>query len=184
MTDKKLLGRKPTLEMIEAGIDSLYRGKEGGVWECMWDAAPTPDAPADGLIERLRATQVRSDSKFYISLCQEAADALAAKDAEIAAIRELMNCYNLGGWTDAESAMKRALAAEAEIAELRADAERYRTWSSGTVIVRKAADGDGWEARHHDDPHWDIGSWFWKPTLDEAIDAALSAGVGKGRAEG
>lgn len=35
-----------------------------------------------------------------------------------AAIRELMNCYNLSGWTDAESAMKRALAAEALVGEL------------------------------------------------------------------
>lgn len=36
---------------------------------------------------------------------------------ELAAVRELMNCYNLGGWTDANAAMKRALAAEAALAE-------------------------------------------------------------------
>jgi uncharacterized coiled-coil DUF342 family protein len=44
---------------------------------------------------------------------------LAEKDREIAAIRELMNCYNVGGWTDSTEPMKRALQAEAELAELR-----------------------------------------------------------------
>lgn len=44
--------------------------------------------------------------------------------ASAGAIRELMNCYNLGGWTDAESAMKRALAAESEVADMKHDMER------------------------------------------------------------
>jgi hypothetical protein len=46
---------------------------------------------------------------------------IAALEAELvkvkadeAAIRELMNVYNLGGWTDALEPMKRALKAEAE----------------------------------------------------------------------
>jgi multidrug resistance efflux pump len=34
---------------------------------------------------------------------------LAASEAELAAVRELMNVYNLGGWTDAIGPMKRAL---------------------------------------------------------------------------
>lgn len=42
---------------------------------------------------------------------------------ENAAIRELMNCYNVGGWTDSIEPMKRALKAEAELADLR---ERLR----------------------------------------------------------
>lgn len=46
--------------------------------------------------------------------------------AENEAIRELMNCYNLGGWTDALEPMKRALKAEAEVAALKQDAARYR----------------------------------------------------------
>jgi hypothetical protein len=57
-------------------------------------------------------------------------DALAARvqaaEASEAAIRELMNVYNLGGWTDAVAPMKRALAAEAERDAAQADAARYR----------------------------------------------------------
>jgi len=41
-------------------------------------------------------------------------------EADAAAVRELMNAYNLGGWTDAVAPMKRALAAEAERDALRA----------------------------------------------------------------
>ena len=36
-------------------------------------------------------------------------------DAELEAITELMNIYNLGGWTDAIAPMKRALKAEADL---------------------------------------------------------------------
>ena len=43
---------------------------------------------------------------------------LAAAKRETEAIRELMNIYNLGGWTDAIAPMKRALAADKCIAEL------------------------------------------------------------------
>lgn len=42
----------------------------------------------------------------------------AQKDAE--AVRALMNCYNVGGWTDAVAPMKRALAAEAKLSALEA----------------------------------------------------------------
>lgn len=49
-------------------------------------------------------------------------EALREAQASEAAIRELMNCYNLGGWTDAEAAMKRALAAESRLASAGVDA--------------------------------------------------------------
>lgn len=45
-------------------------------------------------------------------------DALAA---ELEAVRELMNVYNLGGWTDALGPMKRALAAESALAAMKAE---------------------------------------------------------------
>jgi hypothetical protein len=44
------------------------------------------------------------------------------------AIRELMNMHNLGGWTDALGPMKRALEAERELSEARAEVERLREW--------------------------------------------------------
>ena len=44
---------------------------------------------------------------------------VANLEAENAAIRALMDCYNLGGWTDAIAPMNRALAAEAERDRLR-----------------------------------------------------------------
>ena len=56
------------------------------------------------------------------------------------------------------------------------DAARYRAWRDGDVVVRPLE--EGWETRNATDPHWDVGSWFWRKTLDEAIDAAL------GRSEG
>lgn len=42
-------------------------------------------------------------------------------ESEFAAVRELMNIYNLGGWTDAVAPMQRALKAEAEEAALAAE---------------------------------------------------------------
>jgi hypothetical protein len=48
-----------------------------------------------------------------------------AAEADAAAVRALMNCYNLGGWTDALEPMKRALAAEAQTVELREKLEAY-----------------------------------------------------------
>lgn len=42
------------------------------------------------------------------------------------AIRELMNRYNLGGWTDAEAAIKRAIAAEARAAEAEHERDEAR----------------------------------------------------------
>lgn len=43
---------------------------------------------------------------------------LAEAQRDAAAVRELMNVYNLGGWTDAVGPMKRALAAETALREI------------------------------------------------------------------
>jgi hypothetical protein len=44
-------------------------------------------------------------------------DRAVKAEQELSAVRELMNTYNLGGWTDAVGPMQRALAAEAELAQ-------------------------------------------------------------------
>jgi hypothetical protein len=49
------------------------------------------------------------------------ADRIAELERELVAVRTLMNCYNLGGWTDSIGPMKRALEAEAQLAECRKD---------------------------------------------------------------
>ena len=51
---------------------------------------------------------------------------LAETKADAAAVRELMNVYNLGGWTDAVGPMKRALKAEADLETLGDELERIR----------------------------------------------------------
>lgn len=53
---------------------------------------------------------------------------------ENAAIRELMNTYNLGGWTDAIGPMKRALEAEAKLQAVR---EYCQRWALPGVDVGK-----------------------------------------------
>jgi hypothetical protein len=53
-----------------------------------------------------------------LSRFDQQAKKIAKLEADNAAIRELMNTYNLGGWTDAIEPMKRALKAEAKIAVL------------------------------------------------------------------
>jgi len=89
---------------------------------------------------------------------------LAAAKRETEAIRELMNIYNLGGWTDAIAPMKRALAAYKRLAKLEPDAERYR-----------------WLRDHHRSPMSEIRiamsighDWIDPESheLDAAIDAA------------
>lgn len=55
------------------------------------------------------------------------------------------------------------------------DAARYRAWRDGDVIVRRSP-SSGWEARHEDTPHWDVGSWHWSESLDDAIDQAMKDG--------
>jgi len=56
------------------------------------------------------------------------------------------------------------------------DAIRYRAWRDGDVVVRRSMNGGGWEARHSDSPNWDVGSWHWRESLDEAIDEAMKDG--------
>ncbi len=60
---------------------------------------------------------------FKEECCQRKRD-LAAANAELAAVRELMNVYNLGGWTDAIGPMQRALAAEAKLSAASEHAKR------------------------------------------------------------
>ena len=83
--------------------------------------------PLEALVGRLRATRANmlgTDDEQHYWDCHAAADALeaAGKDAreaenDAAAVRELLNVYNLGGWTDAIAPMKRALAAEELVLE-------------------------------------------------------------------
>lgn len=49
---------------------------------------------------------------------------LGEAKAECDAIRELMNCHNLGGWTDAVGPMRRALKAEAALAAQKGSDEK------------------------------------------------------------
>lgn len=98
---------------------------------------PTPEAltaaELDALIDQSQCITYYTSSDEAERLIKKLAVALAAlreqvaaKDADIAAIRELMNVYNLGGWTDAIAPMKRALAAEADNAALREQVEAFR----------------------------------------------------------
>lgn len=54
--------------------------------------------------------------------------------ADVAALRDLLNIYNVGGWTDALAPMQRALKAEAEIARLTGERdalrEKVRGWAT------------------------------------------------------
>lgn len=70
---------------------------------------------------------------------------------ELAAVRELMNCYNLGGWTDANAAMKRALAAEAALAER--TKERDAAIRSAEAAEKDAARLD-WIEKAFFERHW------------------------------
>lgn len=87
---------------------------------------------------------------------------LAEARAEASGIRELMNCYNLGGWTDAHALLKERDAARAEAEALRADARRYR-WlrESGTAAIDKQREE---MVRDYADHY-----------LDDAIDDAMGA---------
>lgn len=66
--------------------------------------------------------------------CARAEKAEAERDA----VRELMNVYNLGGWTDALGPMQRALKAEAELASVRAERDEWKNKADelGLACVR------------------------------------------------
>lgn len=59
--------------------------------------------------------QANAAIEHYQAERNKAERELAEVRADAAAVRELMNIYNLGGWTDAVAPMKRALAAEAAL---------------------------------------------------------------------
>lgn len=57
-------------------------------------------------------------------------DQIERLQSEVAALRELMNVYNLGGWTDSERLMRERNEARAELAALRADGVDARRWQA------------------------------------------------------
>ncbi len=48
----------------------------------------------------------------------------ASRDAEVAQLRELLNCYNLGGWTDSARLIKERDQLRTELEAARAEIER------------------------------------------------------------
>ena len=99
-----------TLDIIIATLLVNY-GKEG---RCIPDIINGEEIPKSEMLIKV----CEFYHKQYVENAALRAE-LAEKDREIAAIRELMNCYNVGGWTDSVEPMKRALKAEDELAELR-----------------------------------------------------------------
>lgn len=95
-----------------------------------------------------------------------AQEARQRAEADAAAVRELMNVYNLGGWTDAVGPMKRAQAAEALAESYRKDAERWQYWRS-----------------HPENWNWSSSAslYVWKsPTkLDQDTDRLIAAIAGE-----
>ena len=89
-------------------------------------------------IERLRAELAEKDAAIAqayedgrISACnagKPGCPRAAASEAELAAVRALMDTYNVGGWTDAIEPMKRALAAEAACAQMREALQGLEDW--------------------------------------------------------
>lgn len=73
---------------------------------------------AAALEENRNLVRIIEDEKSMVPSLQSENCALLERaeraEADSAAVRELMNAYNLGGWTDAIGPMKRALKAEAE----------------------------------------------------------------------
>jgi hypothetical protein len=68
-------------------------------------------------LERLRSWPVNMD----VQDIRQAVSEIERLRAELTAVRELMNCYNLGGWTDALAPMERAIKAERELTKLKQD---------------------------------------------------------------
>ena len=111
--------------------------------ESMTDAAPTQAAPGDN--HCVDCCCARSWTALGVtaydgkSIPEHITTLLAERDA----LRELMNVYNLGGWTDAVAPMKRALAAESALAAMtqraeaaERDAARYRWWRDNYGVER------------------------------------------------
>ena len=105
-----------------------------------------PTAPQVWILAGLRGALgerevvLKSDYDCLTSALQVERERAEKEKRERVAITELMNCYNVGGWTDAVGPMLRAQQAEAERDKLRAalaalkeqveadkrDAKRYR----------------------------------------------------------
>ena len=112
--------------------------------------------------ELVEAARIAADS------IREAAAELSRLTAENAALRELLNVYNLGGWTDAVGPMQRALKAETENAALRADAERLQyLLDKRSVTIDTMLHGNGCTAHTADE-------------LRAAIDSARAKESGDG----
>lgn len=116
---------------------------------------------------------------------------LETAEADAAAVRELMNVYDLGGWTDAVAPMKRALTAESKLAaaeqslrEREKDAARYRWLRQGLQVRREEA----MNGKHYPFIYVRPGRCLLphtvaaeaNETLDAAIDAALTASSSQG----
>jgi hypothetical protein len=72
-----------------------------------------------------REMELKAERESYREMWKAEQREVKAWEAERDAIRELMNCYNLGGWTDALGPMKRALKAEAERDALKQSINRF-----------------------------------------------------------
>lgn len=94
---------------------------------CVTNGRITTDSDVLGYIDSL------------LSLLAEAREQRdeAAKDA--AAVRELMNVYNLGGWTDAIAPMKRALSAEHQLEQMRREKDEVMR-AARAVCIANAGD--------------------------------------------
>ena len=151
----------------------------------MSDTPITDKAVADGnrksallanynlIVERMRELEI-AQTALRAELEQERRAREKAERNETA-IRELMNCYNVGGWTDCITLLQRAEAAEAQLREaeqreaaLRKDAERWRKFQS-------LNDGAYWDMRrfiHGEESKW---HWIGRWEMNAAIDATLAA---------
>lgn len=122
--------------------------------------------------EAATAYAEKSKAEIQLAECQrerdEAQESLSNERATLRecrwerdAIRELMNCYNLGGWTDALKPMQRALKAEAELAEAQRERDEtskgwQRTYDHDVRLLKERAEKAEAElAAANGEPHAD-----------------------------
>ena len=92
------------------------------------------------MIEQAKAVAQRLRNIFSDD---EAADTIDALVADNEAIRTLMDCYNVGGWTDSLALIKERDQLRAEVERLRDFVEEYiEAWDEGMAadgyLLRKA----------------------------------------------
>ena len=120
---------------------------------------------------KVLAIQQRNEMLLKLNLAEaERDDAIA----DATAVRELMNCYNLGGWTDSVSVMQRALKAEAERDAALKDAKRLDAIEKGLWFVEPQY--QNLPASFAVGKHQHMGKG---KTLRAAIDAAIAARKGE-----